>query len=321
MGLKGRLILPIILFISMILLTFWITMASLSSQKDDGLLINLAGRQRMLSQKMSKELLLFIHASKNQKSEKKETVENSAKVFDLTLKALKNSGEAPLSLNLEQSEYRYCPKAEKEVYRQLEVVEKIWQEFSDNIETILSDNGDNKEAIIFILENNMSLLKEMNRAVVLMQEITEKKLMALLHKQLIIIAIVLIISLFTIHNSLSVHHRLSSIIEALEKGSHELTQASHLVASSSHELTLSTGESLDEIHSITPLLTDIIEIAQKSRAEAIEADLVTDDTNRSTQQSMNNMEEMEEVIKNIKKSSDDTASIIKTINTGKRIWR
>ena len=43
-------------------------------------------------------------------------------VFDKTLSALKDSGDAPLSLDLEKTEYRWCPKAKEPAYGQLENV-------------------------------------------------------------------------------------------------------------------------------------------------------------------------------------------------------
>ena len=45
---------------SIILLMFFVTWNATSNQQDDGLVINLAGRQRMLSQKMTKEMLHYL---------------------------------------------------------------------------------------------------------------------------------------------------------------------------------------------------------------------------------------------------------------------
>lgn len=72
----------------------WYTTAA---QKSDGLVINLAGRQRMLTQKMTKELFDFVSNKKNEKLAA--GVKNTMKVFDMTLNALVNSGKAPLSLS------------------------------------------------------------------------------------------------------------------------------------------------------------------------------------------------------------------------------
>jgi nitrate/nitrite-specific signal transduction histidine kinase len=62
-------------------------------QDHDSVVINLAGRQRMLSQKMTKEVLLF-----SQGVFTAETVLNTIDVFDQTLKALIYGGKAPLDL-------------------------------------------------------------------------------------------------------------------------------------------------------------------------------------------------------------------------------
>ena len=79
-----------------ILSMFAVTWQTTSAQKDDSLVINLAGRQRMLSQKMSKELFL-IPSTENQggKVKLKTEVRNTMKIFDITLKALSDSGNEP----------------------------------------------------------------------------------------------------------------------------------------------------------------------------------------------------------------------------------
>ena len=115
--------------IAMFLVTWWMT----GKQKNDGLVINLAGRQRMLSQKMTKELMLFqVQKGKTGKADPKlsNTIRNSMTVFDRTLSALKDSGDAPLSLDLKKAEYRWCPKAKEPAYSQLEKVNPIWRELS-----------------------------------------------------------------------------------------------------------------------------------------------------------------------------------------------
>jgi nitrate/nitrite-specific signal transduction histidine kinase len=86
-----------LIIIVMFLATWWMT----GKQKDDGLIINLAGRQRMLTQKMTKEVLLF-QMQKESAGQSNPAlikgVRNTMEVFEKTLAALKDSGEAPLSL-------------------------------------------------------------------------------------------------------------------------------------------------------------------------------------------------------------------------------
>ena len=63
------------------------------SQKHDSVIINLAGRQRMLSQKMTKEILLF---SQGETSPVESA--NTIEVFHKTLESLSRGGKAPLDL-------------------------------------------------------------------------------------------------------------------------------------------------------------------------------------------------------------------------------
>ena len=172
------------IIIGMFLITWWVT----GKQKDDGLVINLAGRQRMLSQKMTKEILLFQmeRASTGQANAKLAGgVRNTMKVFDKTLSALKDSGDAPLSLNLENTEYRKCPKAGEPAYSQLEKVNKIWKDFAGHIESVLKNNGTSDKDMAWIVKNNLLLLKEMNAAVGMMQKQSEGRVSTLLSAQFV----------------------------------------------------------------------------------------------------------------------------------------
>ncbi len=122
------------------------------SDKELAVSINLAGKQRMLIQKITKEALL-IHAN----LDKKENIENlkkSSKLFDNTLNGLISSDK---SLDLVAIE-------DKAIKKQLKVVDNLWKPFYKEINKILL--GKAKESSYEFLEkNNMILLKEMNKAV------------------------------------------------------------------------------------------------------------------------------------------------------------
>ncbi len=63
MSISLKLKLIVLAFASIVTLMFIATLYATNRQKNDGLIINLAGRQRMLTQKMSKELYHFMHVS------------------------------------------------------------------------------------------------------------------------------------------------------------------------------------------------------------------------------------------------------------------
>jgi methyl-accepting chemotaxis protein len=78
---------------------FVATVIITSAQEHDSLVINLAGRQRMLSQKMAKEALLYLEGSKAGQDVAgiRGQVETSSRLFRETLSALTNSGPAPVT--------------------------------------------------------------------------------------------------------------------------------------------------------------------------------------------------------------------------------
>jgi len=127
------------------------------SDKELATSINLAGKQRMLVQKITKEALL-IHANLDKK-DNLNNLKQSSQLFDQTLKGLIHGDK---SLNL-------VALNKKPVQKQLKIVEDLWQPFYKEIKSILS--GKAKESSYEFLEkNNMNLLKEMNKAVGLYTE-------------------------------------------------------------------------------------------------------------------------------------------------------
>jgi len=186
MKIKHKLGLAIIgmsaIIIGMFLITWWVT----EKQKHDGMIINIAGRQRMLSQQISKEILLLqIKKTKTGAAdpELSKKIREKIKIFDITLTALQNSGDAPLSIDLENTKYRKCPKAGEPAFSQLKQVDKIWKEFSGHADAVLRNGEKFDESLKWIVENNSLLLKEMNTAVTMMQKQSEKRVTNLLSSQ------------------------------------------------------------------------------------------------------------------------------------------
>ena len=131
-------------------------------QDHDSVVINLAGRQRMLSQKITKEILLF-----SQNVFTADKVLNTIEVFHQTLKALIYGGKAPL--DLVQTKFTTLPSPDtKAVVSQLKAVESIWGSFSEIAKRYLKEQK--APSLAYLKDNNVILLQEMNRAVFLMDE-------------------------------------------------------------------------------------------------------------------------------------------------------
>ncbi len=114
--------------------------------------INLAGKQRMLIQKMTKEALLT-HANLEKDKSIKQLKESST-LFDKTLQGLINGDK---SLGLVKID-------NKDISKELMSIDKLWKPFYKEIKNILSNRA-KESSYEFLEKNNMTLLKEMNRAV------------------------------------------------------------------------------------------------------------------------------------------------------------
>lgn len=198
---KQKLLGPIIILSlvinTMFLMTLWIS----DRHKDDEFVINLAGRQRMLSQKMVKETLNLQSARLRHNGGEESAlnhVKNTIAVFDKTLSALIYSGEAPLGYKINNSDYRYCPAAEDQALIQLKKVEALWRSFSADLMSIIENPTITDDKINSLLKSNIPLLEAMDHAVGIMQQQSEKNGELLLKSQIVGIVISLCFVVFGI---------------------------------------------------------------------------------------------------------------------------
>ncbi|MDQ7032917.1 MAG: methyl-accepting chemotaxis protein [Desulfonauticus sp.] len=177
---KHKLLIAISSIFLIYLIVVAMTFIVVGQQKNDGFIINMAGRQRMLSQKMSKELMDMLYEHLKTGHINQDTVknlQNSVKLFDMTLNALIHSGDIPTTLN-PNGPKRHITGVQGKALEKLLEVKKIWTEFKQHLK--LAYTQEKKEDIEHVLHYNMTLLKAMNAAVVTMQKEAEKKISFLL---------------------------------------------------------------------------------------------------------------------------------------------
>ena len=149
-----KLVAPLVLLVALLGGGFLVTMSILESQKDDGLLVNLAGRQRMLSQRMSKEFFAFLVTGDEALKGK---IEQGIKVFDATMKALSRGGSAPLDMTF--SRMAELPPAPPELRERLDAAEKMWGPFQDHLRAVnRSDLAQDKVLIDTVKQENEVLV-------------------------------------------------------------------------------------------------------------------------------------------------------------------
>ena len=114
--------------------------------------INLAGKQRMLTQKMTKEALL-VDAGIDKRANL-EKLKKSRALFDKTLKGLLHGNKS----------LRLKPCQDPKVKVQLKKVLKLWHAFDIDIRKVIAGKAD-KNTYKRLEKNNLPLLKEMHKAV------------------------------------------------------------------------------------------------------------------------------------------------------------
>ena len=150
-------------------LMIWIVVALLLvpsafalTTKELAISINLAGKQRMLTQKMTKEALLISAGIDTKKNLKK--LKKSRALFDKTLNGLLH-GDKSLRLK---------PCQDPKVKVQLKKVLKLWKEFDRDIGKVITGKAD-KNTYKRLEKNNLTLLKEMHKAVKMYVSETKQK--------------------------------------------------------------------------------------------------------------------------------------------------
>lgn len=138
---------------------------TVQQQKYNALRINLSGKQRMLTQKLSKEILLYSldKIPKNQ-------IEETVNLFRATLYALSGDKDAPDDLKIKNQ--ADLPEIKHHLTKkQLDSVVEMEKEFRKHVHRYLREK--NSRSLNYIIQNNIQLLNEMDKVVTMIQETSE----------------------------------------------------------------------------------------------------------------------------------------------------
>lgn len=125
-----------------------------------GTVVNVAGRQRMLSQKMSKEVCLIALGVDVEGN--REALKKSQALFARSHKGL-IEGDAELGLPAAKSD---------SIKRQLTKVDGLWQPFSSLVDGALAADAISPNVLAQVAELNPQILNEMNKAVTMFEAAT-----------------------------------------------------------------------------------------------------------------------------------------------------
>ena len=136
-----------------------VSMAQGPSAAEYGVVLNLSGKQRMLTQKMSKEMMLI--ALNHETEQNLQNLAATSSLFDKTLKGLRD-GDKTLHLP---------PTTSKRIIKQLDRIKtQYWQDFYQVIKKVLVKKSVTKADVEKLAQANLPLLKHMNRCVKLYEK-------------------------------------------------------------------------------------------------------------------------------------------------------
>lgn len=226
MKIKHKLIIAISALTLIIASIFVVTWSITSTQKDDALVINLAGRQRMLSQKVVKEFLeeqnhkIF---TQNRPVSSASRSQSTQVLFEKTLNALINGGESYKDLTMEKA-VSIPATQDEEIKSRLLAIKMEWDELKNelaNAHSVKPHSQEFNSRLAVIKKLNISVLQKMNATVGLLQQNSEQKTSTMLIFQIIGLALgvaAFIYSFFTVRGILSKIEGLKSFAENLGQG-------------------------------------------------------------------------------------------------------
>ena len=353
-SIKNKIIGMLMIFAIAYIITLTILMIIIESQKTDSLIVNIAGRQRMLSQKISKEVLTYISSDYSDKI-KKNNIENTIKLFDISLNSLIDGGGTFTDILMKKPVI--LPSSDNiKINDQLKNVKKIWLPFKTNIKDIIETKGENKDKVIKFLKINNDLLINMHKAVGMLQKQSEKKTTFMKTSQIIGFIIVVILGIFlfliilnklarpvdkmidklkiiasgNLTEKLEVQGNdeisqmglwinttianMKGIIQNVKNSTFQVVKITDDIRSSSDELSLRTSEQAASITETSTTIEEFVSILKTSSTNSDEANNTLIEFNNEVQSKQELMHNVTDTMEEINTSSKKIDDIVSVIN-------
>ncbi|MBU2899149.1 methyl-accepting chemotaxis protein [Vibrio hepatarius] len=314
LSLKTKLRLLTLLFALILSSIVGYTITSLDKQKNDGMIINMAGRQRMLTQKFTKEFLLAMDIA-HQKNSKPDisASRKTQQLFDITLKALTFGGTTYTDLGMTKPVD--IPPAAPHIQKQLKIVKQMWEQQKKNVSSILQD-GDSPENLESLSKYSVKVLKNMNEAVTMFNDESFEKILKMERNQIIIAIFSLILTILIAE--LTLRNVLGPIGQAV-KTTRRITTGDLKDYDETEHFDNEMGSLTRNIEQMRVSLHDVINVVQQNSRQmahsAHQVSAVSSEISSSSQLEQENSSQVLEAITSLLEISDVVSQHIKSTET------
>ena len=181
MTLTAKILSPTLALVAIVAAVFATTWIISQNLRQEGLVINIAGRQRMLTQKAAKEALLARHAAASGAADPAliQKLEGTLAVFSQSLAALNRGGQAPVTLNPDGPRAQLPPPPDN-VAQQLGMVEGLWRDYEAMLRSAAAPPAGKDIENSRLLASSEAINAAMDKAVSLLQTASEEEVERLL---------------------------------------------------------------------------------------------------------------------------------------------
>ena len=275
MTIGKKFILVFSIFLAVVLGGAFFVFKIIRDQQAEKSVVNLAGRQRMLTQKYFKE---YINEAFFNRSEEGKFGEDSflktKKVFDTTLEALIKGGDAPLDLGMTKFT-TLLPTKDPMILNKLNEVKKLWDNTHMNLENLTNIEPNSAEYIVVYdnaYKSGNAAMKAMNEAVGLYEAGSNNKVTMLLWIQVCSVCIVCIaICLGWLLFARPMIRFLKELAANLTVGSEQVASASEQISSSSQTLAQGASEQATSLEETSASMEEMTAMTKQNESNAREA--------------------------------------------------
>lgn len=277
-------------------------------QKANVAIVNIAGKQRMLTQHISKNALLVAadFTTEEEHKQLESELKSKADLFSQTLKGLIHGDE---ELNL--------PAAiDEKVLTKLQEVVQLWSPFHKNINILLTDGADTSQglaALQVIVAGNIELLKTMNQVVQLKADASNVGTILMIQAVLFMLSLTtVLVAWYAVKTKIITP--LKIMINTLDESAEQLNLVSATVAEGADTIADQALSQAATVEESSAALEEITSISKQSTDNTNQANILMQDTQQIVTKAHERMQEMDRSMGEMSISGQEISAIIKTID-------